>query len=252
MQRSKSAKKVFLFAGLMACTVFAPNKAWSWEGDSQLPPFPNQPGDTQTSGQPPLELRPPVSSGTNSGSANTGSTNTSAPASGLKLNSDALPAEKPEAQPASKPVPQAVAPSTPLNPVAERAIKKAKVRRDLLTAYRLAKDPWLDKMVMADPSLVEKICAFPGPARLVAKHRRIAQIAEADHYLCRRLTQWRGATLALTKNPNADKVIYYDPEGIYRAINRNPRYARFLARLNMFNQMVVQDPDLGRFVGDRL
>jgi hypothetical protein len=123
-----------------------------------------------------------------------------------------------------------------------------KYKKDMWIAYRMAKDPWIDRACLAEPSLVAAICAHPGPARLLAKHRHIGEIAEADHYLCRRLTRWRGATKALVRNKFADKVIARDPEGIYRAIDRDPLIARMLTRHLMFNQMVVENPDLGKVI----
>ncbi len=123
-----------------------------------------------------------------------------------------------------------------------------KVRRDMWIAYRMAKDPWIDKACAADPTLVAAICAHSGPARLLAKHRHIAAIAEADPYFCRRLTRWKGATWALIKNKYAEKVISRDPQGIYWAIDRNPKVARVLAKHQMFDQMVVENPDLGKFI----
>ena len=138
-------------------------------------------------------------------------------------------------------------------PADTHALKKATARRiktDIFIAYKMAKDPWIDKMALADPSIVEAICGHPGPARVLAKHRRIAEVAEADHYLCRRLTRWNGATYALIRNRRADKVIQLDPEGIYRAINRDPKVARLLAKHMMFNQMIVETPDLGRVVAE--
>ena len=127
-------------------------------------------------------------------------------------------------------------------------ISAAKVRKDLWIAYHLAHAAWIDRAAAADPSIVAAICAHPGPARILAKNHRIAEVAEADHYVCRRLTQWRGTTWALIHNRYADRVIALDPEGIYRAINRNAKVARVLATHVMFNQMVVENPDLGKFV----
>src|SRR5215470_1313631 len=84
---------------------------------------------------------------------------------------------------------------------------KVKLKRDQWTAYRLARDPWLYKTAAADPSLIEVICEHPGPAKLLAKNRHLGDVADTDHYLCRRLTQWRGATWALIKNREADRVV---------------------------------------------
>lgn len=131
---------------------------------------------------------------------------------------------------------------------ATQSVKLEKIRRDKWIAWRMAKDPWIDRACLADPGLPEAICAHPGPAKLLAKHPHIDAISQADPYLCRRLTQWKKATLYLVKNPNAGPVITRDPEGIYRAVQKNPKIARLLSKHPMFNQMIVENPDLGRFI----
>jgi hypothetical protein len=128
------------------------------------------------------------------------------------------------------------------------SVKLEKIRRDKWIAWRMAKDPWIDRACLADPGLPEAICAHPGPAALLAKHPHIDSIAQADPYLCRRLTQWKKATLYLVKNPACGPVITRDPEGIYRAVQKNPKIARLLSKHPMFNQMIVENPDLGRFI----
>lgn len=127
-------------------------------------------------------------------------------------------------------------------------LKPPRTRHDLWICYKLAHDPWLDKEAAADPGLVQAICNHAGPARILAQHPRINYVADADHYLCRRLTRWKAATWKLIQNPHADHVIALDPEGIYRAIKRNPKVARILAKNMMFNQMVVENPELGKFI----
>lgn len=126
------------------------------------------------------------------------------------------------------------------------------IRKDRGTAYRMAKDPWLYKTAAADPSILAAICEHSGAARLLAKNRHLGDLAESDHYLCRRLTQWHGATYALIKNPQADRVIVLDPEGIYRAIQRDPHVAHVLAKNIMFNQMIVENPELGKFIANHM
>jgi len=143
-----------------------------------------------------------------------------------------------QAPPESKHVPDAIPPE--------------KIKTDIFVAYGLAKAPWLDKAAAADPSIVEAICQFPGPAKLLARHRHLAEIAEADHYLCRRLTRWKGATGVLIRNRHADQVIRLDPEGIYRAIDRDPGVASALTKHIMFNQMIVDTPDLGRVIAEHI
>lgn len=146
-------------------------------------------------------------------------------------------------QPTPKPKPKDVAPggSSPL-------VLKARIRKDWWIAYKLAGDPWLYKTAAADPSILEAICEHPWAAQRLAKNRHLGDLAECDHYLCRRLTRWYSATWALVKHPQADRVIALDPEGIYRAIDRDPSVASALAKNVMFNQMVTENPDLGKFI----
>lgn len=126
------------------------------------------------------------------------------------------------------------------------AVKSEHIRLDSWIAYRLAKNPWLDKIAEADPRIVEAITEHSGPAKVLAQHRHLDKIAEADHYLCRRLTRWEGATQKLCRNPYVDRVVALDPEGIYFAINRKPEYARVLVRQNIFNNLAINEPDVVR------
>lgn len=148
----------------------------------------------------------------------------------------------------STPIQRSVSKDAPITDTIVISRTAHKLRVDKWIAYRMARDPWIDKACAADPTLVAAICAHPGPAKLLAKHRHVAAIAEADHYLCRRLTRWGGATWALIKNKWAGEVITKDLQGIYWAIDRNRRVARVLSRHPMFNQMVVENPELGKFI----
>lgn len=139
-------------------------------------------------------------------------------------------------------------PDEPNSGKSQSSLRLEKIRRDKWIAWRMAKDPWIDRACLAEPGLPEAICAHPGPAALLAKHPHIADIAQADPYLCRRLTQWKKATMNLVKNPHAIAVVTRDPEGIYRAVQKNPKIGRILSKNALFNQMVVDNPDLGRFL----
>jgi hypothetical protein len=119
------------------------------------------------------------------------------------------------------------------------------VLKDQSIAYRLAKANWLPIAAHANPRLIAAICAHPGPAKVLAKHRHLDRIADADHYLCRRLTRWPDSTQKLIRNKYCDKVIALDPEGIYVAMERNPQVACLLARHPNFNQMMYYNSDLG-------
>lgn len=130
--------------------------------------------------------------------------------------------------------------------------RRERIRKDSRIAWRMAGDPMLYKIAAADPSILEVICDHPLAAWRVARNRHLGELAECDHYLCRRLTHWRMSTWALVKNPQADRVIALDPEGIYRAINRDPGVAHALAKNIQFNQMVTENPDLGKFIAQHM
>jgi hypothetical protein len=119
------------------------------------------------------------------------------------------------------------------------------VRSDWLTARRLAQYHWLDKAVEADPGLVEAICSHYTAALVLARHPRLGEIAQYDHYTCRRLTKWKTVARELAKNGECQKVVALDPEGIYRAIKRDRLLAKLLSTNPMFDQMIDDNPDLG-------
>jgi hypothetical protein len=121
-----------------------------------------------------------------------------------------------------------------------------RIKKSRRVAYMMAKYEWLDKVAAANPQVLEAICERPGAARLLAQHRRIAQMADTDHYLCRRITRWKGATNELIHNREAAHVINLDPEGIYYAIDRDPHVATVLASHVRFDEMMEFNPDLGR------
>lgn len=129
-----------------------------------------------------------------------------------------------------------------------KAIRPNRMRRDRQSANAMARYHWLDKAAMADPQLIESITDFHSASMILAKHPRLGEIAEADHYLCRRLTRWKSVARALAVSPQADKVIGLDPEGIYRAVKRDRRVAKLLARNPMFHRMITENPDLGKFL----
>jgi hypothetical protein len=110
----------------------------------------------------------------------------------------------------------------------------------------------LDKAVAADPSLAAAICSTKKGAEMMARHGRIAEIADADHYVCRRITKWKKAAAILATNPHVDHVIALDPEGIYRAIRRNPEIARILALNPCFADMIDANPDLGVYIANHM
>jgi hypothetical protein len=147
---------------------------------------------------------------------------------------------------------QTTAPSASLDlrpPLKSAASVKA-IRTDTATAVKMARMRWLDKMVSADPGLVAAICSHASSARVLAAHPHLDKIAEADHYTCRRITKWGSAAVVLTKNPQALRVVTLDPEGIYRAIKHDRTIARRLTKNANFNQMVVENPDLGKLLAN--
>lgn len=123
-----------------------------------------------------------------------------------------------------------------------------RIRSDGRLAKRLAKYHWLDKMVAANPEISEAVNNHRRAAMILAEHPRITEIAEADPYLCRRITKWKGAARRLAANPNARYVISRDPEGIYRAIRRDKKISEILSKNPVFDQMIVDNPELGRVI----
>lgn len=139
----------------------------------------------------------------------------------------------------------------------ERSVTQAdilveRVRKDAFIAYKIVKDPWFWQTAQGNPAIVAAVCAHAGPAKILAKYEHIAEVADADHYVCRRLTQWRGASLALASNPHAGHAVALDPQGMYTAMQRDPKVARLLAKNIMFSQMVVENPDLGKEVASHI
>lgn len=75
-----------------------------------------------------------------------------------------------------------------------------RIRKDSSLAWRMAKAEWLDKACAKNPKIVAAICSHPGPAKVLAQHRRLDKIADADPYTCCRLAQWRGASEKLVRS----------------------------------------------------
>lgn len=119
-----------------------------------------------------------------------------------------------------------------------------KARKSGAGAKRMANYMWLDKAAMSNPEIIESITWHHDAALKLAKHLRLGDIAEGDRYLCRRLTRWKDVAFALAQNMQADRVIARDPEGMYRAIARWPSISKVLAKNPLFNQMVIDVPDL--------
>jgi len=132
--------------------------------------------------------------------------------------------------------------------VVQSKIAPQHYRKDVRSAYRMARYHWLDKAAAADPDLIASICCYSGPAKILAAHPRLASIAEQDHYVCRRITKFKSAARILARNPEALGVVGHDPEGIYQAIRRDRKIAYILAKNPQFDQMIVDNPDLGKFI----
>jgi hypothetical protein len=129
-----------------------------------------------------------------------------------------------------------------------KSIRPNRVRRNRSAANAIAKYHWLDRAAQADPQLIESITDYHSAAKILVTHRRLGEIAEADHYLCRRLTRWKDVARKLAANPQADRVIGLDPEGIYRAIKNDRRLPKILARNPMYYRMIGENPDLGKIL----
>lgn len=127
-----------------------------------------------------------------------------------------------------------------------------KIRKSRRIATQMAKYEFLQQVAEANPQVLAAICMHAGPARILARHRHLDKLADADHYLCRRLTRFRRATDVLIQNPHVDRVIQLDPEGIYIAIARDPGVARILTSHRMFDEMVNQNPDLARVIAQHM
>ncbi|MDR3612262.1 MAG: hypothetical protein P4L53_01775 [Candidatus Obscuribacterales bacterium] len=127
-----------------------------------------------------------------------------------------------------------------------------RVRIDQRLARKMAKDHWLEKAVAADPSLIDAITQYSSAAKILAKHPRIGTIAEADHYTCRNITRWKTASRNLARNPEVKEVIDCDPEGIYRAIKRDSKIGKLLVKQPDFNQIIVDNPELGKLLATHM
>jgi hypothetical protein len=132
------------------------------------------------------------------------------------------------------------------------SVTAAKIRKSRRIAYVMAKYEWLDKVAASNPEVLEAICERSGAARILAQHRHIDKMADADHYLCRRITRWKDATNQLIRNPKAAHVINLDPEGIYYAIDRDPHVGTVLASHVRFDEMLEFDPQLGHVLDQHM
>lgn len=198
---------------------------------------------------PPVEAQntqPSAAPGWSSTTVEQNTTTTSSTAAGqtTTTQSTATTVKQTEAAPNLRPVVQ-----TPqIEPVSASVVQQKKVkhkRYDFRTAHAMAKYHWLDKVAEADPGVVASICHHYWAALTLAQHPRLGEIAQWDHYTCRRLTKWKTVARMLAKNGECAKVVAYDPEGIYRAIKRDKTLARMLTTNPQFDQMIAENPDLG-------
>src|SRR6185437_10697197 len=67
------------------------------------------------------------------------------------------------------------------------------VLKSRTAAMELAHNIWFDKMAEANPGLVAAVCANQKAADIIAGHPHLDKIADADHFLCRRLTKYHTA-----------------------------------------------------------
>jgi hypothetical protein len=123
-----------------------------------------------------------------------------------------------------------------------------KLRKDQFIAWKMARDPYFYETAQADPSMVAVVCAHRNTATWLAKNRHLDRVADADPLLCRRLTKWHSSAVALVQNPWCRHVIALDPEGLYTVVNRYPGIAGILASNQMFNELVAENPEIGRFI----
>lgn len=123
-----------------------------------------------------------------------------------------------------------------------------RLRIDKKAAKRMARYHWLDRAALANPRIIEAITYHKKATEILARHPRLGAIGDADHYVCRRVTQYKKAARLLAASPQAHDVITLDPEGIYTAIERDKKIIRILSKNPMFDQMIVDNPDLGRVI----
>jgi hypothetical protein len=126
------------------------------------------------------------------------------------------------------------------------------IRSDKAAAYKAVRNHWLEKAAEANPAIIAAITTHRGPSTNLAHHPCLGNIAQSDHYLCRRLTKWKQAARSLARNPEAYKVIALDPQGIYDAIKRDKRIARILAKNPNFAEMIIDNPDLGTYISSAI
>ncbi|HEY9712386.1 MAG TPA: hypothetical protein V6C72_02885 [Chroococcales cyanobacterium] len=126
------------------------------------------------------------------------------------------------------------------------AEKITRLRKNCGMAKRMARYHWLDKAAAANPLIVQSICNFHSAAAILAKHPRLGDIAEQDHYLCRRLTRWKDVARTLAQNPQAERVVSLDPQGTYTAVKHDKKFGKALAKNPMFDQMIDENPELAK------
>lgn len=207
-----------------ADTVAPSNSAEGWESPTKLKPY--------------VKLQPDVSSGTTSGSS-------AGPGSGTSTVT------------VKKETVEITTPTDATTKEIDSVVKSIildsgpdvlRVRKDRKAAKRLANYHWLDKAADANPRIIEAITMHRSAAKILAKHPRLAEVAEADHYTCRRITKFKGAARVLAANGDVKEVAALDPEGLYVAIKRDRKIIKILSRNPIFDQMIVENPDLARVI----
>jgi hypothetical protein len=158
------------------------------------------------------------------------------------------PAVVPTSEPVAKPADSKEIDSAVRSIMNDAGPDLLRLRKDKKAAKRLAKYHWLDKVADANPQVIEAITIHKSAAKILAKHPRLSEIAEADHYVCRRITKWKPAARVLAANGEVKEVAMLDPEGIYSAIAKDKKIIRILSRNPIFDQMIVDNPDLGRII----
>ncbi len=123
-----------------------------------------------------------------------------------------------------------------------------RLKKNKKAAKRIADYHWLDKAAESNPLVIEAITNHKSAAKILARHPRLAEVSEWDHYTCRRITKWKGAARVLAANAQVREVAGFDPEGLYRAIAKDRKIIRILSKNPMFDQMIVDNPDLGRVI----
>lgn len=128
------------------------------------------------------------------------------------------------------------------------SIPDSKTKLNASTACEMARYRYLAKAAENNPQLIEAITRHHKAAKILVCHPKLAEIADADMFLCRRLTRWNDVACMLASSPEGERVVELDPEGIYRAIEHDKSIARALSNNPKFKRLIAENPRLRRLI----